>query len=66
MISLICEFKKHRSKGRKKERGKAIKRLVTLENNLMVTRGQGMGNGLNRGWGLKSALLMSTGTVCKC
>ena len=36
------------SKGEKKESGKPRNRLLTIENNLMVTRGEGVEGQVNR------------------
>ena len=57
MISSICAIEKKMSKRKKEtERGEPRNRLLTIENKLMVTRGEV--DGTNRGGKLKSILIM--------
>ena len=57
----MCNFRNKRAKGDKIERNKSRNRLFTIENKLVVTRGE-VGGRVTWGTGLRRAFVpMSTG-----
>ena len=62
MWNLINKTVGPRGEGKKKKREANHKRFLTIVNKLRVDRGRWMGDGLNEGWVLQSALaVMNTG-----
>ena len=58
----MCDLRNKTSKGKKNKRDKLRNRLLIIDKKLMVNlRGYGWGNGRNRWWGLRMALVMGTG-----
>ena len=63
---LYVEFKKQnkQTKGKKREGDKSRSWPLTLENKLMLTREAGVGDGGNRWWGLRRALVVISTRWC--